>query len=206
LKLSNLYNGYRQGELALDDRPDLSQPRRTLARVVDALRREHGEDVVLRSHNLRLREGPRDAAQAVAPRVPVRSYIQSSKASSLVQGVPLNVRSYYSFLDSTLSPEAIVQLAEKHSLPAIAIADTGSLHGAAEFARLAAEAGIKPLIGAELSCGRRRLLCYVQNATGYHNLCRILTRDTGDGVAADSIAALHRLPGRPDGGPAGGFQ
>jgi DNA polymerase-3 subunit alpha len=194
LKLSNLYNGYRQGELALDDRPDLSQPRRTLARVVDALRREHGEDVVLRSHNLRLREGPRDAAQAVAPRVPVRSYIQSGKVSSLVRGVPLNVRSYYSFLDSTLSPQAIVQLAVKHSLPAIAIADTGSLHGAAEFAGLAAEAGIKPLIGAELTVGEHRLLCYVQNATGYHNLCRILTRDTGDGVAADSIATLHRLP------------
>ena len=42
-------------------RPQLVQP------VVDALRQEHGEDVILRSHNLRLREGPHEAA---APAVP----------------------------------------------------------------------------------------------------------------------------------------
>ena len=50
-----------------------------------------------------------------------------------------------------------MQLAVKHGLPAIALADTGSLHGAPEFAGLAAEAGIKPLIGAELTVGRHRV-------------------------------------------------
>ncbi len=198
LKLSNLYDGYRQGELVLDDRPDLSQPRRTLARVVDALRREHGREVVLRSHDLRLREGPVDAALALPPRVPVRTYIQSGKARALVRAVPLNVRSYYSFLDSTLSPEAIVQLAVKHELPAIGLADIGSLHGAAEFAKIAGAAGIKPLIGAELLVGRSRVLCYAQNALGYHHLCQILTREmeadqSAASEEAGSTAALHRL-------------
>ena len=194
LRFSNLYDSYRQGELALDDRPDLSQPRRTLARVVDALRQEHGNDVVMRSHDLRLREGPHDAAVAVGPVRPIRSYLQLAKRKTMVASVPLNVRSYYSFLDSTLPPEALIALAVRYELPALALTDSGSLHGAAVFAAKAAAAGIKPLIGAELLIGNSRLLCYVQNAHGYHNLCRILTREGGAENAADSIAALHRLP------------
>ena len=119
LKLANLYTGYRQAELALDDRPDLSQPRRTLARVVDALRQEHGEDVILRSHNLRLREGPHEAAAPAGPRRAIPSYLTLTKSSTAppVTAVPLNVRSYYTFLDSTLSPESIVALAVKHGPP-----------------------------------------------------------------------------------------
>jgi DNA-directed DNA polymerase III PolC len=194
LKLSNLYAGHRQAELFLDDRPDLNPARRNLARTVDALRREHGESVVLRAHDLRLREGPREAgAEAtptLPPRVPVRSYI---KTAPLVKAVPLNVRSWYSFLDSTLSPQALIDLAVKHELPAIALADFGNLHGAPEFARLAQEAGIKPLIGAELRIGNHALLCYVQNACGYRNLCRILT-NTGIGPDEESTAAAQRLP------------
>lgn len=72
---------------------------RTLARVVDALRQEHGEDVVLRSHNLRLRKGPKDAA---TPQVPAMRRnvlpVTPGKARTLVHSVPLNIRSFYSFL------------------------------------------------------------------------------------------------------------
>ena len=198
LKLGNLYAGQRQGELFLGDRPEANPARRHLARTIDALRREHGEGVVLRSHDLRLREGPREAAavepvRPAGPRVPVPYFARSAPR---VMAVPLNVRSWYSFLDSTLPPEAIVQLAVKHELPAIALTDMGNLHGAPEFARLAQEAGIKPLIGAELRIGTHGLLCYVQNDRGYRNLCRILTREAAmDGTAEeDSIAARQRLP------------
>ena len=201
LKLSNLYAGHRQGELFLGDRPDANPARRNLARTVDALRREHGESVVLRSHDLRLREGPREAAvevqaKPVAVTAPVKvvSYLKTAK---VVRTVPLNVRSWYSFLDSTLSPEAIVKLAVRHELEAVALTDTGNLHAAPEFARLAREAGIKPVIGAELRVGGHGVLCYVQNETGYRNLCRILTRQAGSeagGDEDDSTAARQRLP------------
>jgi len=44
--------------------------------------------------------------------------------------VPFRTRSYYTFLDSTLSPAAIVNLARQNGLSAIALTDIGNLHGA----------------------------------------------------------------------------
>ena len=95
--------------------------------------------------------------------------------------VPLNVHSYYSFLDSTLSIDAIVDLAKRHELPAIALTDQRNLHGAVEFAEAAAKAGIKAIIGAELEWNGQRLCLYVENQIGYHNLCRILSQEAGEG-------------------------
>ena len=45
-------------------------------------------------------------------------------------------------MDSTLSPAAIVELAQQHRLPAIALTDP-NLHGAVEFQQLAKAAGVK---------------------------------------------------------------
>ena len=106
--------------------------------------------------------------------------------------VPLNVHSYYSFLDSTLSTRAIIELAKRHELPAIALTDKSNLHGAVEFSQLAAEAGVKPIIGAELDWQGRRLCLYAQNQKGYTNLCRILNH--GPGNAGDSTASALEAP------------
>lgn len=238
LKLSHIYNGYRQQELTLDDRPDISPARRNLARTVDALRQRLGEGVILRSHDLRLREGPQDAAAGKA--APSRRRVTYPEAKSApekkregeggglailsdarnLRAVPLNVRSWYSFLDSTLSPAAIVELAVRHELKAVALTDIGNLHGAPGFFQKAKAAGIQAIIGAELRIGGHSLLCYVQEEKGYHNLCRLLTRgaaplspsgrmsataDKGDGNAGsregfdsgdgdESVAARQRLP------------
>jgi len=81
-----------------------------------------------------------------------------------------------SFLDSTLSPTAIVELAKRHGLPAVALTDTGNLHGVVEFVQAAQSAGIKPIIGAELRVGSHPLLLYAANTTGYLNLCRLLSQ------------------------------
>jgi DNA-directed DNA polymerase III PolC len=91
--------------------------------------------------------------------------------------VPLNVHSYYSFLDSTLSIDAIIDLAKRHELPAVALTDKHSLHGAVEFTELATRAGIKPIFGAEIEWNGQPLCLYVENQTGYQNLCRILSQD-----------------------------
>jgi len=88
----------------------------------------------------------------------------------------LRGHSHYSFLDSTLSPTALVGLAKQHGLPAVALTDTGNLHGAAEFVQAAKDAGIKPILGAELRVEGKPLLLYAESATGYHNLCRLLSR------------------------------
>ena len=104
--------------------------------------------------------------------------------------LPLNVHSYYSFLDSTLSTKAVVELAKRHDLPAIALTDKNNLHGAVEFAQWAAAAGIKPIIGAELDWHGHRLCLYAQNPKGYQNLCRILSERPQPGGA--------RLPPSPN--------
>ena len=108
--------------------------------------------------------------------------------------VPLRAHSHYSFLDSTVSPAGLVALAKQHGLSAIALTDTGNLHGAAEFALAAKQAGIKPIFGVELSVNDRPLLLYVESVSGYHNLCRILSRHAERTAEADgdSVAAQQR--------------
>jgi hypothetical protein len=110
-----------------------------------------------------------------APRFIHRSSSLASHPSTTY--VPLNVHSYYSFLDSTLSIDAIIDLAKRYELPAIALTDKRNLHGAVEFAEAAAKAGIKAIIGAELEWRGQRLCLYVENQQGYHNLCRILSEE-----------------------------
>ena len=110
--------------------------------------------------------------------------------------VPLRMHSYYSFLDSTLSPRAVVKLAKQHGCPAVALTDTGNLHGAVEFAETAKQAGIKPVFGVELRVEQSPLLLYVENARGYYNLCRLLSRkaeaDDETSVAAQQAASIGR--------------
>jgi len=109
--------------------------------------------------------------------------------------VPLNVHSFYSFLDSTLSIRELVAWAERHRLPAIALTDKNNLHGAVEFAHTAAAAGIKPIIGSELQWQGRRVCLYVENQTGYHNLCKILNSVTLRPISGAS-SPLPRRRGR----------
>jgi DNA polymerase III alpha subunit len=108
--------------------------------------------------------------------------------------VPLRVRSYYTFLDSTLSPAAIVNCAKQHGLLAIALTDIGNLHGAVEFAQAAKRAGIKPIFGTELQVGEHPLLLYVESARGYHNLNRLLSLRAEKDNEEGAVAAQQRRP------------
>jgi len=91
--------------------------------------------------------------------------------------VPLLVRSYYSFLNSTLSPEAIVALAKEEGCSAVALCDQGNLHGTVTFVQAAKVAGIQPVVGAEVNVNGVPLWLYVENAKGYTNLCRLLSKN-----------------------------
>ncbi len=90
-----------------------------------------------------------------------------------------------------------MKLAKQHSLPAVALTDTGNLHGAVEFALAAKEAGVKAIIGVELVVGDQPVLLYVESERGYLNLCRLLSRHAErtarDGDEA-AVAAQQRLP------------
>ena len=60
LKLSNVYDGVFRSELPLETAAKNHEARERLAVVMDELRRNKGWSVVLRGHDLRLRDAPRD--------------------------------------------------------------------------------------------------------------------------------------------------
>src|ERR1051325_1350935 len=74
----------------------------------------------------------------------------------------------------------------------VGLAETGNLHGVVEFVQAAQSAGIKPIIGAEVRVGSHPTLLYAANATGYFNLCRLLSRHAEGAENEDSVAAKQR--------------
>jgi DNA-directed DNA polymerase III PolC len=231
LKFSNVYAGPFRDELLLTGAEQQHEARRRLAAVIDELRRARGQNVVMRGHDLLLREQAQGAKPPPPVKVVIRMAVRSGGGYSSYRSygtyspsaecqkspitnrqlpiaaplhchsalrtphsaIPLAIHSYYSFFNSTLSIQAIIQLARQHELPALALTDQGNLHGAVEFALAARQAGLKPIIGVELQWGGQPLWLYVQNATGYRNLCRLLT--------ADAAADAGREAGPPSASP-----
>lgn len=198
LKLSNLYDGRFRSDLPLTVPMQRLDAQSRLAVVVDELRQTHGRSVILRGHDFRLLSPPTEAITARQNNAPVRR-LNILVRPAVATYVPLRTHSHYSFLDSTLSPQAIVNLAKLHGMQAVALTDTGNLHGAVEFVQAAQQAGIKPILGVELSVGDKPLLLYVESARGYANLCRLLSRHAertdGNGDEA-SVADQQRRPYR----------
>jgi DNA polymerase-4 len=197
LKLSNVYDGVFRSELALETNARNHEARERLAATLDELRRNKGWSVVLRGHDLRLRDAPRDIVNERTqprPKMSLNVWTPPRTPSTAATYVPLRVRSYYTFLDSTLSPASIVNCAKQHGLPAIALTDIGNLHGAVEFAQAANRAGIKPIFGTELQVGQHPLLLYVESARGYHNLNRLLSLRADKDNEEGAVAAQQRRP------------
>ncbi|MEO0082423.1 MAG: DNA polymerase III subunit alpha [candidate division WOR-3 bacterium] len=110
---------------------------------------------------------------------------------STVSFVHLHNHSQYSLLDGASRVEDLAKLAASFGMPALAITDHGNMFGAIEFYRAAQEAGVKPIIGAELyvAPGDRRerkvhaeipeasfhLTLLAQDETGYYNLMKLTT-------------------------------
>ena len=195
LKLSNVYDGIFRTELALDRKPEQTEARRRLAAAVDGLRRDHGHEVILRGHDFQLRESATDSAALIKPEDrtdPERNRRPLYGRPARPACVPLGVRSYYSFLNSTLPVAAVVELAKRHQLPAVALTDEGNLHGAVELFQAARAAGIKPILGAEAWFNEKPVWLYVENTRGYRNLCRLLSSQTSSRAGPDEPVARHR--------------
>jgi DNA polymerase-4 len=177
LKLSQVYDGRFRSELALTVPARRQDARERLAVVIDGLRRAQGHSVLMRGHDFRLRDAPHEIKAALpAPSDYRRVQKPVTNKKATVTYIPLRVHSHYSFLDSTLSPTAIVNLAQQHGMTAVALTDTGNLHGAVEFALAAKQSGIKPIFGTEISFEGKPLLLYVESRDGYLNLNRLLSR------------------------------
>jgi len=196
LKLSNVYDSRFRSELALEVSAQRQEARSKLASVIDDLRRSHGSSVILRGHDFRLRTPPTDTATVLARQATASPQRVQFAKRAVTDYVPLRAHSHYSFLDSTLSPTAIVELARRNGLSSVALTDTGNLHGAVEFMQAAKQHGVKPILGTQLCVGDKPLLLYVESARGYHNLCRLLSRRAESTAGDDegSVATQQRRP------------
>ncbi len=201
LKLSNVYQGVFRSELSLETNARNHEAHERLAAVLDNLRRDKGWPVVMRGHDLRLRDAPRDfVAERQKPPAKIQFVVKRPMPQPRATTyVPLRVSSHYTFLDSTLSPAAIVSLAKQNGMASVALTDLGNLHGAVEFAQAAQHAGIKPIFGTELVLadghqGQHPLLLYVESARGYHNLNRLLSLRAEQNEDEGAVAAQQRTP------------
>jgi DNA polymerase III alpha subunit len=89
--------------------------------------------------------------------------------------VPLRVRSHGSLLHGTASPERLIGRAAELGYRALALTDRNNLYLTIRFWRLARDAGLAPLPGAEITHGADSALLLPFDRRGWANLCRLLT-------------------------------
>ena len=65
--------------------------------------------------------------------------------------IELHASSAFSFLDGASLPETLIERAAELGYPALALLDRDGLYGAPQFYRAAKKAGIKAIVGAELT-------------------------------------------------------
>ena len=91
--------------------------------------------------------------------------------------IELHAQSAFSFLEGAAHPEAFAAEAARLDMPAIALVDRDGVYGAARLARAATKAGVKPIVGSEITLADgSRLPLLVEDREGYQNLCRLITR------------------------------
>ena len=103
----------------------------------------------------------------------------------------LHTHSSYSAMSGVPTVEALCQAARAHGHEAIALTDTNGLYGAIRFLDVARQAGLRPILGAELIHGAHRAVLLAKTPTGYANLCRVLSARHGD-PAFDVITTVAR--------------
>lgn len=90
--------------------------------------------------------------------------------------VHLHTHSPFSFLDGAAGIEDMVMAAANAGMPALAITDHNNLCAAVYFCKLAQKAGIKPIIGTEVTMeSGTHLTLLAKDPQGYANLCRLLS-------------------------------
>lgn len=183
VKLSGVYGAIFQCALQLVDAGIDPEQRRRLSPVIDKIRGRYGSRAIMRGHDLFLQTYGQEKQPAPPKRAP--------RAAKL-EWAALNCKSAFSFLDSLLKPEALVRLAKARGCRAVAMTD-GNLHGAVEFFMAARHEGIKPVIAAEVIADEKPALAYVKDATGYQNLCAVLSTPSRK-IEADQFEGLILRP------------
>jgi len=135
--------------------------------------------------------------------------------------IELHAASAFSFLQGASLPETLVERAAALGYPALALLDADGVYGAPRFHKAAKQAGIKAIIGAELTitgqwavgirqprttrslltADRRqptktwRLPVLIESTDGYRNLCRLVTRMKMRAAKGEGALALEEFEG-----------
>ena len=135
--------------------------------------------------------------------------------------IELHAASAFSFLRGASLPETLVERAAALGYPALALLDADGVYGAPRFHRAAQQAGLKAIVGAELTIrtaewgpgsgsprpGPRaripaatwQLPVLVASAEGYRNLCRLVTSMKMRAAKGEGALQLEELEGRTAG-------
>ena len=97
--------------------------------------------------------------------------------------IELHCHSNFSLLDGASSVEDLVARASELGMPALALTDHDAVYGVVRFMRAVRQYDIQPILGAELTIHHDRnpddkfhLTLLVENQTGWHNLCYLISR------------------------------
>jgi error-prone DNA polymerase len=128
--------------------------------------------------------------------------------------IELHAHSAFSFLDGASTPLELAYAAEDYGYSALALTDHDGVWGSREFAEACEGLELRPIVGAELTVALPQaapslvpaappalahLTLLVEDATGYSNLCRLLTaahahtRDNTGRTASQPWATLEQV-------------
>ncbi|MBK5264811.1 MAG: PHP domain-containing protein, partial [Alphaproteobacteria bacterium] len=125
--------------------------------------------------------------------------------------VPLRIFSSYTMLEGAIEPKAIAKQARALGFPAAALTDRNGLYAAMAFSDACKSEGVQPIIGTMLSVSRPGrpdgaspvydwIALYAQDATGYDNLCALVSMAHLDRpIEEQAHVAFEALEGRTDG-------
>lgn len=117
----------------------------------------------------------------------------------------LHCHSNFSLLDGASHPEHLLARAAELGLPALALTDHDAVYGAARFIHAAAEHGIRPILGAELTlCADDparpfHLTLLAENQSGWHNLCYLISRGRAVAPKGEAVLPFAELIGCTEG-------
>ena len=143
--------------------------------------------------------------------------------------VHLRVHSAYSLSEGALRVKDMIELCQRHRMPAVGMTDTNNLFGALELSLAARNAGIQPVIGVQIGLRREdsgngaraqhgmilppdELVLLAQSEIGYENILSLVSKaflesDSGEPPQVDlgDLARYHEdiiaLTGGPRGPP-----
>ncbi len=109
--------------------------------------------------------------------------------------IHLHTHTHYSFLQALPKVEELVEAARKEGMEAVALTDSGNMHGAIEFYKAATKMGVKPILGVDIYVAPRsrldkdrvldakysRIVLLAENNEGYKNLLKLITKSHVEG-------------------------